>query len=178
MALMITRSALAGQRLWSLLYGVNRTARNPQHHARILGVAPNPVALPCGPWPKRGRLRRSRAKRGPAREAILARLRVDGADRRACHVGQRRACYRELPRITLPETVWKIAEGLSSVLRRRQKAVDRGSFDPYRPPSGPLFSETSRFSKQFSTRSGEQGFPSVRWTTLGGIMSIRGKDGA
>src|SRR5215213_348794 len=47
------------------------------------------------------------------------------------------------------ETVWKIAEGLSSVLRRRQKAADRGSFDPYRPPSGPLFSETSRFSKQF-----------------------------
>jgi hypothetical protein len=83
-------------------YGVNRTTRNPQHHARILGVAPNPVALPCGPWPKRGRrLRRSRAKRGPAREAILAGLRVDGADRRACHVGQRRACYRELLRILL-----------------------------------------------------------------------------
>src|SRR5215211_3027284 len=37
------------------------------------------------------------------------------------------------------ETVWKIAEGLSSVLRRRQKAADRGSFDPYRPPSGPIF---------------------------------------
>ena len=33
-------------------------------------------------------------------------------------------------------------------------------------------------SDSISTRSGEQGFLSVRWTTLGGIMSIRGKDGA
>ena len=64
-----------------------------------------------------------------------------------------------------------------------------GCFDPEGVQQG-LFTRGLRWVEEslatanfgeshfFSTRSGEQGFLSVRWTTLGGIMSIRGKDGA
>jgi len=37
----------------------------------------------------------------------------------------------ELLRIYLLETVWKIAEGVSTALLWRQEATDRDSFDPY-----------------------------------------------
>src|SRR5215218_2141059 len=47
------------------------------------------------------------------------------------------------------ETVWKIAEVISTVPLRWQQAGTRPPLDPSWPPSEPLFRDPSRFSKQF-----------------------------
>ena len=49
----------------------------------------------------------------------------------------------------LGETVWKIAEVISTVPLRWQQAGTRPPLDPSWPPSEPLFRDPSRFSKQF-----------------------------
>src|SRR5215218_6888440 len=53
------------------------------------------------------------------------------------------------------ETVWKIAEGISSTLLWRQEAADRDSFDPSWPLSEPRFGIHCEFPNSFSTHSGE-----------------------
>src|SRR5215217_9567197 len=59
--------------------------------------------------------------------------------------------FTEVPR----ETVWKIAEGISSTLLWRQEAADRDSFDPSWPLSEPRFGIHCEFPNSFSTHSGE-----------------------
>src|SRR5215216_7455130 len=47
------------------------------------------------------------------------------------------------------ETVWKIAEGVSSTLLWRQEAADRDFFDPSWPLSEPRFGINSEFPNSF-----------------------------
>ena len=53
------------------------------------------------------------------------------------------------------ETVWKIAEGFSTVLLWRQKGADRDSFDPSWLLSEPRFGTYSDFPNSFSTHYAE-----------------------
>src|SRR5215216_4539365 len=89
----------------------------------------------------------------------------------------------ELPRIPLKrtsensysETVWKIAEGVSSTLLWRQEAADRDFFDP----SWPLRSPDSGSIPNFQTVS-EGAFSEVRrdrgWRTV--LLTLRADLGA